>query len=112
MKTFYYCAACGINWASLIKTTDEGENETCEVCPKCRDDTWLVANKKLPAYIMSPFSDKIIDFQTKQDMKGPKLTPKEREIFDLLKMTPGGILRQHINPSNIVCYRLLDSSKN
>lgn len=45
-------------------------------------------------------------------MKGPKLTPKQREIFEILKRTEGGVLRQHVNPSNIVCFRLLDAAKN
>lgn len=45
-------------------------------------------------------------------MKAIKLTPKQREIFDLLKKTEGGKLRQHVKKSNTVCYRLLDSAMN
>lgn len=30
-------------------------------------------------------------------MKAIKLTPKERELFEALKSTAGGVLRQHIN---------------
>lgn len=45
-------------------------------------------------------------------MKAVKLTPKERELFEELKSTQGGILRQHIKPSNTVCFRLLDGARN
>lgn len=45
-------------------------------------------------------------------MKAIKLTPKEREIFELLKQTEGGILRQHVKPSNTICFRLLDAKRN
>jgi len=45
-------------------------------------------------------------------MKAIKLTPKERELFEELKSTPGGVLRQHIKPSNTVCFRLLDEKFN
>jgi hypothetical protein len=42
-------------------------------------------------------------------MKAIKLTPKQRELFEKLKSVDGGRLRQHIRPSNAVCYRLLDN---
>lgn len=45
-------------------------------------------------------------------MKATKLTPKQREIFERLKATPGGVLRQHIKQSNTVCFRLLDAKIN
>lgn len=45
-------------------------------------------------------------------MKAIKLTPKERELFEHLKSTPGGVLRQHVKPSNALCFRLLDKDKN
>ncbi len=45
-------------------------------------------------------------------MKAIKLTPKERELFEILKETPGGILRQHIKGTNTVCFRLLDAKVN
>jgi hypothetical protein len=45
-------------------------------------------------------------------MKAIKLTPKERELFEALKSTAGGVLRQHIKPSNALCFRLLDASLN
>lgn len=45
-------------------------------------------------------------------MKAIKLTPKQREIFELLKATPGGVIRQHIKMSNTVCFRLLDANRN
>jgi hypothetical protein len=45
-------------------------------------------------------------------MKATKLTPKERELFEALKSTEGGKLRQHIKPSNTVCFRLLDNKLN
>lgn len=45
-------------------------------------------------------------------MKAIKLTPKERELFERLKATPGGVLRQHIRPSNNICFRLLDANFN
>ena len=45
-------------------------------------------------------------------MKAQKLTPKERELFEKLKATPGGFLRQHIRPSNNICFRLLDANFN
>jgi hypothetical protein len=45
-------------------------------------------------------------------MKAIKLTPKERELFEELKSVEGGILRQHIRPSNTVCFRLLDKAFN
>lgn len=45
-------------------------------------------------------------------MKATKLTPKERELFEALKSTPGGKLRQHIKQSNTVCFRLLDGALN
>ncbi len=41
-------------------------------------------------------------------MNATKLTPKQRELFEKLKATPGGVLRKHVKPTNIVCYRLLD----
>lgn len=45
-------------------------------------------------------------------MKALKLTPKERELFEHLKQTPGGYLRQHIKPTNSICFRLLDGNHN
>ena len=42
-------------------------------------------------------------------MKSRKLTPKQREVFDLLNKTGGGLLRQHIKPTGLVCWRLLDA---
>lgn len=45
-------------------------------------------------------------------MKAIKLTPKQREIFELLKKTEGGKLRQHVKQSNTVCFRLLDKAMN
>jgi hypothetical protein len=46
------------------------------------------------------------------EMKAIKLTPKERELFEELKSHEGGVLRQHIKPSNAVCFRLLDKEFN
>lgn len=45
-------------------------------------------------------------------MEAIKLTPKERELFESLKSYPGGVLRQHIKPSNTICFRLLDAQRN
>jgi len=45
-------------------------------------------------------------------MKSIKLTPKEKELFELLKQTTGGVLRQHVKPTNTVCFRILDEKKN
>lgn len=45
-------------------------------------------------------------------MKALKLTPKQREIFELLKKTEGGVLRQHVKMTNTLCYRLLDKDRN
>lgn len=45
-------------------------------------------------------------------MEAVKLTPKERELFEALKSTQGGVLRQHIKKSNTVCFRLLDKEMN
>lgn len=45
-------------------------------------------------------------------MRAIKLTPKERELYNALKSLPGGVLFQHIKPSNTVCFRLLDEKRN
>lgn len=45
-------------------------------------------------------------------MQAIKLTPKERELFEQLKSLPGGKLRQHVKPSNTICFRLLDKDFN
>lgn len=45
-------------------------------------------------------------------MKAIKFTPKEKELFEDLQSHPGGVLRQHIKPSNTMCFRLLDAAKN
>lgn len=45
-------------------------------------------------------------------MKAIKLTDMEREIYNALVQHEGGCLRQHIKPSNNVCYRLLDARRN
>jgi hypothetical protein len=45
-------------------------------------------------------------------MKSVKLTPKQKELFDLLNSTPEGVLYKHVKPTGLVCYRLLDSKRN
>lgn len=45
-------------------------------------------------------------------MKAQKLTRSEKELFDHLQSTPGGILRKHIKGTGTLCYRLLDGAKN
>ena len=45
-------------------------------------------------------------------MKAIKLTEKERELFYLLTRHAGGVLRQHIKPTNTVCFRVLDGARN
>jgi hypothetical protein len=45
-------------------------------------------------------------------MKAIKLTPTQRQVFELLKKTHGGKIRRHIRPSNTVCFRLLDKNMN
>src|SRR5687767_13625018 len=41
-------------------------------------------------------------------MKSTKLTPKQKEIFDLLHQFKTGVLRRHVKQSGTVCYRLMD----
>lgn len=45
-------------------------------------------------------------------MKAQKLTPKEKEIFEVLTSIPGGVLFKHIKPTGLVCYRVLDAKRN
>lgn len=45
-------------------------------------------------------------------MKAIKLTRMERVVFEHLKQTPGGKLRQHIKTTNTVVFRLLDANFN
>lgn len=45
-------------------------------------------------------------------MKALKLTPKQKEVFDLLEKTPGGVVFKHVKPSGTLCYRLLDAKRN
>lgn len=44
-------------------------------------------------------------------MKAIKLTPKQREVFELLKKTEGGVIRQHVKMSKTLCFRLLDKDR-
>jgi hypothetical protein len=45
-------------------------------------------------------------------MKAQKLTPKEKEVFDMLTSLPGGVLYKHVRPTGTVCYRVLDGKRN
>lgn len=45
-------------------------------------------------------------------MKAQRLTPAEKELFDSLHQTPGGVLRKHVRPTGTLCYRLLDDKMN
>lgn len=45
-------------------------------------------------------------------MKALKLTPKQKEIFDMLTEKKGAVLFKHVKPSGVICYRVLDEKKN
>ena len=45
-------------------------------------------------------------------MKAQKLTPKQKEIFDLLSSLPNAVLYRHVKPTGVICYRLLDEKRN
>jgi hypothetical protein len=45
-------------------------------------------------------------------MKALKLTPKQKEIFDLLSSMKGAVLFKHVKPTGLVTYRVLDASRN
>lgn len=45
-------------------------------------------------------------------MKSIRLTPKQKEIFDLLTAYKTGCLYKHVKPTGLICYRLLDDKRN
>lgn len=45
-------------------------------------------------------------------MKALKLTPKQKEIFDMLTEKKGSVLFKHVKPTGVICYRLLDANRN
>jgi hypothetical protein len=45
-------------------------------------------------------------------MKSLKLTPKQKEAYELIAKYPGGFLRRHIKMSGTICWRLVDERRN
>lgn len=45
-------------------------------------------------------------------MKAQKLTPKQKELFDLLSSMPQAVLFKHVKGTGTICYRLLDEKRN
>lgn len=44
-------------------------------------------------------------------MQALKLTPKQKEVFDMLSTLKGAVLFKHVKPSGTMCYRVLDAEK-
>lgn len=47
-----------------------------------------------------------------KNMKAQKLTPKQKELFDMLTSLNGGVLFKHVKPTGTICYRVLDNKRN
>jgi hypothetical protein len=61
------CSKCEINWAQLHSVMS-GE-EDYHFCPQCLSDRHLEEVDSMTTYIMCPFTGKIIDIDTKEELK-------------------------------------------
>ena len=64
----HYCTNCSINWARLESHDCEGD-ESYDVCPICKTDTWLTDGKNEPAFIRSPLDRVIINPVTGEEYR-------------------------------------------
>jgi uncharacterized Zn finger protein (UPF0148 family) len=71
-----HCSKCGINWAALHSIADEIGDELYEFCPVCHTDIFLEDGTDITAFIMCPFTGKITDVDT-----GEQLHIKSKSVF-------------------------------
>ena len=64
----HYCTNCQINWAQLESHDCDGD-ESYDVCPICKTDTWLIEGKNEPAFIRSPLDGVIINPVTGEEYR-------------------------------------------
>lgn len=71
-----HCSKCGINWAALHTQADEVGEECYEFCPVCKTDAFIEPGTDITAYILCPFTGKITDVDTGDEL----ILPAEKFI--------------------------------
>ncbi len=78
-----YCSKCRINWAALLKSA-MNENDDVESCPLCLTDSFLEEGNDITAYIMCPFTAKIYEVGTNKELIRKQVMP----VFPKAKAKP------------------------
>lgn len=68
-----YCSKCDINWAALWSDSEE---HAVDVCPNCKSDQHLQPATDFIAYIKCPFTGKITNYITGEDINAKKEVKK------------------------------------